>query len=76
MNILSAREVVKITNLSRVSLWRYERHGLFPSRLRLGPNRVGWLQSEVEDWLRARPRGMAYAENENSPNAGSEAVEP
>ena len=76
MNILSAREVVKITNLSRVSLWRYERRGLFPSRLRLGPNRVGWLQSEVEDWLRARPRGMAYVETDNSPNAGSEAVDP
>ena len=72
MNILSTREVVKITNLSRVSLWRYERRGLFPSRLRLGPNRVGWLQSEIEDWLRSRPRGMTNAEAETSPNAGSE----
>ena len=74
MNILSTREVIKITNLSRVSLWRYERHGLFPKRLRLGPNRVGWLQSEIEDWLRSRPRGMTNTEVETSPDAGSEAA--
>jgi len=27
---------------------------MFPSRRRLGANSVGWLQGEIEEWLRTR----------------------
>ena len=33
---------------------RLERTGQFPKRVRLGQNQVGWLESEVVDWLRKR----------------------
>jgi prophage regulatory protein len=42
--------------LSRVTLWRMERAGKFPSRVRLGENSVGWRLDEVEEWLAERPR--------------------
>ena len=27
---------------------------LFPKRVQLGPNRVGWVEAEVLEWLEAR----------------------
>jgi predicted DNA-binding transcriptional regulator AlpA len=30
----------------------------FPQPMRFGPRRVGWLRSDVEAWLSARPRGI------------------
>ena len=41
---------------SRQTLWRWQQKGLFPRSRRLGPGlgRVGFLQSEVDEWLRTR----------------------
>jgi len=33
---------------------RLEAVGRFPKRIRLGPNRVAWLQAEVEGWIEER----------------------
>ncbi|MBI1386733.1 MAG: AlpA family phage regulatory protein [Rhizobiales bacterium] len=35
---------------------RLEKTGHFPQRLQLGSNRVGWLLSEVEEWIDERAR--------------------
>ena len=47
-------EVRRTTGLSRTTRWRLERDGRFPSRRRISPNAVAWLESEVQDWLRTR----------------------
>jgi prophage regulatory protein len=40
---------------SRQHLDRLEKAGQFPRRIKLTPNgRVGWLESEIHDWLRSR----------------------
>ena len=50
--IIREKEIVRITGLSRTSIWRKERDGSFPKRVRLGSGRaVGWLRSSVESWL-------------------------
>jgi prophage regulatory protein len=59
MKLLSQQRVSDITGLSRVTIWRYERAGRFPKRLKLGPNRVGWRSDEVQAWIESRPRGIA-----------------
>jgi len=33
---------------------RLEAAGEFPKRVKLGPNRVGWIEEEVLDWLQKR----------------------
>lgn len=33
---------------------RLEKRGLFPRRIQVGPNRVAWLLSEIEQWVAAR----------------------
>ena len=53
--ILRQSEVLAITGLGRTTIWRLERRGEFPARRRITGNIVGWLASEVEEWMRSRP---------------------
>jgi prophage regulatory protein len=62
MNILNKRDVVKITGLSPVTIWRLERQGKFPSRINLSDFRVGWKDLEVYEWIDSRPRGICGKE--------------
>jgi prophage regulatory protein len=57
--LLRTTEVASRTGLSRTTLWRMEREGTFPKRLRLGSNSIGWVEAEVGEWIDSRPRGMA-----------------
>jgi prophage regulatory protein len=56
--VLRIKDVEAQTGLSRTSIWRLERLKNFPARLRLGMNSVGWLEDDISEWLRERPRGM------------------
>ncbi|CEG60993.1 helix-turn-helix transcriptional regulator [Legionella micdadei] len=39
---------------SRSSLARWESKGLFPKRVRISPNHVGWRSDEIYQWLEER----------------------
>ena len=55
--LLSKRELKQIVLYSPQHIARLEKAGRFPRRVRLGPytgSRVGWLESEVAAWLKAR----------------------
>lgn len=54
--LLRIEEVKERTGLSRTTIWRRERSGEFPTRVRLGDNTVAWHENEVEDWIESRPR--------------------
>nr|WP_295463837.1 AlpA family phage regulatory protein [Mesorhizobium sp.] len=54
MRILSKRQVRELVLYSPQHVARLEAAGQFPKRVRLGPNRVGWVEGEVLDWLRRR----------------------
>ena len=49
--IVRKPELMRIIGLSDVSVWRLEKKGQFPKRLQLGGNSVGWLASEVQEWI-------------------------
>ena len=61
MRILRKPEVEKKTGLSGVTIWRKERRGDFPHRIRISDNAVGWNEAEIDAWLESRTRGMAPA---------------
>lgn len=44
-------ELAERLGVSRVTLWRWERAGELPPKRRIGPNVVGWLQSEIDEWF-------------------------
>ncbi len=54
LRLLPIREVLTRTGLKRATLYVYVKRGWFPKPVRIGPNRVGWVESEVEGWIRAR----------------------
>ncbi len=54
MRILTKPEVKAKVGYSLVHVGRLERAGLFPQRIQLGPCRVGWLESEVDEWIKQK----------------------
>ena len=54
MRILSKRQVKELVLYSPQHIARLEKVGQFPKRVQLGPNRVGWVESEVLEWLEQR----------------------
>ena len=58
--ILRFAEVRERTGLSRATVYRRIRAGTFPTPLDLGSgqgnHQLGWLEEEVDEWVKARPR--------------------
>lgn len=57
MRILSKRQLKELVLYSPQHVARLEKAGQFPKRVQLGPNRVGWVENEVLDWLQKRLDG-------------------
>ena len=54
MRMLSKRQVKELVLYSPQHIARLEAAGQFPIRVKLGNNRVGWIETEVLDWLQAK----------------------
>ena len=54
MRILSKRQLKELVLHSPQHIARLKKAGRFPKRVNLGPNRVGWVEDEVVDWLQER----------------------
>ncbi len=54
MRILSKRQLRELVLYSPQHIARLEKAGKFPKRVKLGQARVGWIESEVLDWLQER----------------------
>jgi prophage regulatory protein len=48
---LNRQKVVTLVGLCYTTIYNLEKRGKFPARRKLSPGRVGWLRSEVEEWL-------------------------
>ena len=68
-------EAGKITGTSRTTRWRLEREGKFPARLQLSPGAVGWLASELQEWIQER-RDNRQVEVTAAPQPGALANHP
>jgi prophage regulatory protein len=54
MRLLSKAQVQERVLYSPTHLYRLEKRRQFPQRVRLGPSRVGWVESEVDAWIKDR----------------------
>lgn len=54
MRLLSKKAVREKVLYSFAHIARLEAAGQFPKRVQLGTGRVGWLESEVDDWIRMK----------------------
>lgn len=56
--VLRLPEVIKITGLGRSTIYAKVSRGSFPSPIKLGERAVGWIDSDVYEWISAK-RGQA-----------------
>ncbi len=65
MKFLRVGQVIQITGLSRMTIYRLELAGEFPKRRQLSKNSVAWLDTDIAQWAESRPvsrlRGTAEA---------------
>ena len=54
LRILREKQVHDLTGLSRVTRWRLQRLGEFPRKVQLTSRCIGWLETEVIEWLKRR----------------------
>jgi len=54
MRLLSKRQLKEMVLYSPQHIARLEKAGKFPRRVQIGPNRVGWVEAEVQDWLQSK----------------------
>ncbi len=52
--IMRSPEVIALVGVSRTTLWRMERDGIFPKRVQVSVRAVGWRREMVEKWIQDR----------------------
>ncbi len=56
MNIIRLNDVKKITGLGRTSIYKFIAEGTFPKSVSLGDRAVGWISTEIDEWIAERIR--------------------
>ncbi len=49
--LLREPEIVSRSGLSRTTIWRKEKAGTFPKRIRISENAVAWSSEKFELWM-------------------------
>lgn len=62
MRIIRLKEVIEISGLARSTIYKFIGEGTFPKTVSLGDRCVGWVESEVHDWILARIEARDLAE--------------
>ena len=52
--IMKLPEVMRMTALSRSSIYAFIKENKFPAPVPLGTKAVGWLENEVSEWINQR----------------------
>lgn len=63
--ILRLPAVKSRTGLSRSSIYLFISRGEFPRPISLGRRAVGWIESDIKDWLEARVSLSANIDADN-----------
>jgi prophage regulatory protein len=53
-NILRLPQVLQRTGLARSTIYQHIAEGIFPRPISLGLRAVGWLESDLEEWVAKR----------------------
>jgi len=61
--ILRRKQVERRTGLSRSTIYLRIQEGTFPKPVNLGARAVGWLENEIEAWLRKRIESRDHVMN-------------
>ncbi len=51
-------EVIQRSGLSKTTIYRNIKDGMFPAPVKIGKRAVAWRTEELEEWLRNRPYSL------------------
>lgn len=51
LRILRRKDVEKKVKLCQATIYTKMNNGSFPKSIKLGPKTVGWIESEIDDWI-------------------------
>ena len=54
IRFLRLTQILRRVPYSEAHIWRLEKAGKFPRRVRLGANRVAWVEAEVSAWTSSK----------------------
>ncbi|NOI78810.1 AlpA family transcriptional regulator [Vibrio coralliilyticus] len=54
MRFLRIQDVMSLTGLARSTIYKFMDEDVFPKTIPLGGRAVGWLESEIEEWMESR----------------------
>ncbi|MDZ7692082.1 MAG: AlpA family phage regulatory protein [Balneolaceae bacterium] len=55
LQIVRPKQLAELLSVSTVTIWRMEKRGELPRRKQISTRTVGWLESEIREWLEQRP---------------------
>ena len=68
--LLRRHEVQSRCSVSKSTLYALLQNGAFPRPIKLSPNRVAWLEGEIDDWIAARAGEREPTSFQGRPVAG------
>lgn len=60
VQIIRLPDVMRKTGASKPTLYKWMREDRFPKPIKIGARAVGWFDSEVNDWIKSRPRAELF----------------
>lgn len=64
IRILRLKEVMEITTLARMQIFRLAKKGLFPNPLQVTDMRLGWRSNDIDDWMNnLKPKTFSEGDN-------------
>lgn len=55
MAIFRIEDVMRVTGLSKTTVYKYLKRGTFPALVRLTDRAVGWRAADIQAWIASRP---------------------
>jgi predicted DNA-binding transcriptional regulator AlpA len=52
---VSKKELLARVGVTYPTIWKWMRQGAFPRARKISETKCGWLESEVNEWMLARP---------------------
>lgn len=58
LRLMTLKQVLEVVPYTAQHIYRLERAGRFPRRLKIGENRVAWRLTDIEAWMASRPHAV------------------
>ena len=75
--LIRLKEVMYLTGLSRATIYRYMRDGIFPLSLSLGGGAIAWSEQEICSWIAGKiEKGIQSKNNPRSTISHNHSLNP